>query len=206
MSDPQEASADWIHLPQGVEIRSLWDSLHDGLIRHMETDRMKRTAILRFDVDYVRNFNQLPAGAEFEFRFRGVKSLRVARYRSWYDNFAMPEGLSRDEQTRVLDEFSQNGREESVSWTDFEKQCKETKGDGFASVINAGLAVGGSVTTLLLRIECMEGGLDVFISGQGLEIYLTDGRQLSLDEFLELGEAYWTNFALKSKGGNPAVH
>jgi hypothetical protein len=95
MSSENEAVIDWVNLPSDARTISLWDSLHDGDLIGIESDPAERTILLRFDVEYVRNFHKLPVDTRFAIKINGVQSVRCFATGAW--------------------------TEESVSWDDFQR-------------------------------------------------------------------------------------
>ena len=110
MSD--EAVLDWIHLPAGGTGESLWDSLHDASLVGVQSDLLARTLVFEFETDYLQDFHKLPDGLRFQLRFEGTQSVRVVRYSVWPGAFSVPAGVSRAEESRLIEEYHAKGREE----------------------------------------------------------------------------------------------
>jgi hypothetical protein len=51
----------------------------------------------------------------------GIQSARVFRYSIWPGEVFVPPGVSREEESRLVLEYQAKWREESFSWTEFEK-------------------------------------------------------------------------------------
>jgi len=182
---------DWVNLPEDVDTVSLWDILHDGDLLTVQSNLLTRTVTLTLDVDYVRDFHHLPEGTRFVVELSGVQSVRALRSEMWPGEFSVPKGSSREEESRLIAEYQSKWREESQTWGEFEKSSR-----GNAVVLDATLAF-GKLNEFALRLVVMlaNGPIsEVFIRGEGIA-FSVGGRQLGLQDFIALGEAYWHAFA-----------
>lgn len=190
-----EARFDWTNLPNDSEEVSLWDCLHDGSLIYISSDLMQRTVILRFEVDYVRTFNNLPERSTFEFLLAGVRSVRSLRYTVWPGPCEKYAGLPASDQSRIVAEYQAKWREESEEWEKFEAFANNAD-----SPIISNASLVSAVNGVALRLQMMVSGdsyRDVFFRADALNIRISDGRELTLNEFLGLGEAYWNAFATR---------
>jgi carboxypeptidase C (cathepsin A) len=48
MNDLQPAQTDWVHLAANVEVRPIWDTLHDSTLVSCTSDLLARTVRMRF--------------------------------------------------------------------------------------------------------------------------------------------------------------
>jgi hypothetical protein len=189
----EQLAADWTHLPNGTETVSLWECLHDGSLVHIASDLTERSVLLRFDVDYVREFNKLPKGMTFDFLLSGVQSVRSLRF----SRCEVHAGMSKEEQCLRIAEYQAKWREESEDWNTFETA---TNAADSPEVSDATLVKGGRETTLRLGLLMAdESYRDVFLRADSLDIRTSDGRQFTVLEYLVLGEAYWNAFAARKE-------
>ncbi len=181
---------DWVNLPEGIDELSLWSTLHDGDLLTVESDLLASTVKLKFAVEYVRTFHQLPEGTQFDLIITGVESVRLVGTVKWPGEFCIPKGLSRDEESKLVADYQSKWRDESLPWRDFEAMT--TQG---VEVLNASLARGDN--TLALQIGVIserDSYFEAFIRGRAINFSVGD-RPVTAEEFVALGEAYWTAFA-----------
>jgi hypothetical protein len=98
------------------------------------------------------------------------------------------------QQTAVIAEYHRKWREESQSWADFERLTSEG-----LEVSNATLGRGSDVVALQLGL--LVGGdsyVEAYIRGEGIAFYIGE-RQVTPEEFVAVGEAYWDAFSKKGK-------
>ena len=192
MDSDQQPMVDWINLPEDTPTFSLWDTLHDGDLLAIQSDLLARTVTLRFDVDYVRDFHQLPEQTRFGIVVSGVQSVRSLRSVQWRGGCSIPQGTPNDQQSTLIAEYHRKGREESQSWNDFEHLTK----DGL-EVSNATLGRGPNVVALQLGLMVRHDSYaKAYMRGEEIAFYIGD-KQVTLEEFVKIGEAYWEAFATK---------
>ena len=190
MDIDERSIVDWVHLPEGVQELSLWSTLHDGDLIAIESDLLARTLTLRFDVGYVRNFHRLPEDARFEIIVDGVQSVRSSSSVPWPGECLIADGTPAEQQQIIVAEYQRKWREESLSWSDFERLI--IKGLEVSSA-----TLGQASDGVVLRFGLLVGGdsyVEAFIRGEGISFGIAD-RKLTPGEFVELGEAYWEMFA-----------
>jgi hypothetical protein len=150
--------------------------------------------LLRFDVDYVRDFNGLPEGTLFELLFSNVISARALRFQQWPGGCEIHAGMPREEQTRLVEEYQAKWREESQDWQILESSINEESPE----VSNATLATGEDRVALRIGLLMDDGSYrDAFVRAEKLDVRTTGGKLLSPKEFVALGEAYWNDFGKK---------
>jgi hypothetical protein len=194
MDSDKQPVVDWVNFPEGIPTFSLWDTLHDGDLLAIESDLLACTVTLRFDVRYVRDFHHLPEPTQFVIVVNGVRSVRSFRTVSWPGGYTIPQGMSRAQQEAAIAEYQRKCREESQSWADLERLIS----DGL-EVSNATLGRGSDVVALQLGL--LVGGdsyVDAYIRGEGITFYIGE-KQVTPEEFVALGEAYWEAFASRRK-------
>ena len=54
MSESSEKELDWVYLPAGTEVESLWDCLHDGELVSCHSDLINRRVDLEFKVHHLQ--------------------------------------------------------------------------------------------------------------------------------------------------------
>ena len=189
LSDP--SVRDWAYLPAGVEAKSLWLSLHDGKIRAIRSDRLAMSLTLEIEVAHLCHHHGL-AEEPFLFELEGVKSSRATTWAIWPGPKPDTEGVSRAEQSRLIEEYWSKWREDSVGWADFEAMF----GDGYLDIGDAEIVREAGV--IALRASGMMYGdrvemraFEFITRGSGLAI--RQGREglLDLERFVQLGEDYW---------------
>jgi hypothetical protein len=102
--------------------------------------------------------------------------------------------LSYSEQEPLIDEYHRKWRQESQSWTDFQRLTD----DGLE--VSDSMLVRGSDAVALRLDLCVASDfyLEAYIRGEGITFYVGE-RQLTPEEFDALGEAYWVAWAKKHK-------
>lgn len=194
MASDQKLIVDWVNIPEAIPTFSLWDALHDGDLLSIESDLLGRTVTLRFDVDYVRDFHQLPEGTQFVIIVNGVQSVRSLRSVPWPGGCPIPPGTPNEQQSLIISEYRRKWREESQSWSDFEQLI----GDGL-EVSNATLGRGSDAVALQLGLMV---GRDFYVEAyiRGDRATFQVGEKLvTLEDFLALGEAYWNAFSERAE-------
>jgi len=183
---------DWVNLPAEVSAESLWEGLHEAQIISIQSNLLDRTVTLHVEIENLRIFHQWPLDMQFVFRLDGVQSARVVKYSIWPGTFAVPPGVSKEEQERLVAEYQAKWREESLSWRDLE-EAVTAEHKQVIDIADASLArkKDGAVA---LRI----GGLlnytayhEILLRAEKLTISRTDAGEVTIAELLKLGAAYW---------------
>jgi len=183
---------DWVNLPEGATELSLWSTLHDGDLTAIQSDLLARTLTLLFDVGYVRDFHNLPDETRFGVILSGVQSVRALSGSPWPGPCSIPAGTPYEQQQKIVAEFQSKWREESMSWADFERLTKD--GLELSSAV-----LGQGTYGVALRLGLLVGGdsyVDAFVRSERIA-FSVGKRQLTAQEFVSLGEAYWEEFAQK---------
>jgi hypothetical protein len=187
---------DWVNLPEGIPKLNLWDTLHDGDLMAIESDLLARTVTLRFDVAYVRDFHHLPEDTRFNIVVQGVQSVRSVRSVPWPGGCSLPPGMPNAERETVIHEYHRKWREESQSWEDFERLTADPFG---LEVSNATLGRGPDVVALQLGLLVAKNSyVEAYIRGEDITFFVGE-KQVTPEEFVEFGEAYWNAFARKKR-------
>jgi len=199
MSDSDQLF-DWLNLPEGASPISLWDCLHDACVVSIRTNLLDRTASLFCEIEHLRLFHNLPEGWQFILNLEGVQSGRVARYAMWPGEFSIPQGTSREDESRMIAEYQAKWREESVTWGDFESKVTREDEQVF-DISNAILARSAEGNVALQLCGHLNYAIYhvVFLRAHRMSISGSDGRSFGLEQFRTLGEAYWEAFGRRSK-------
>lgn len=190
-----EPVMDWLHLPSDVEAVSLWDSLHDAKLQSISSDLLACTITLEFDVYYLRGFHGFAEGIRFIWRFEEVASVRACSFAIWPGEAPDLQGKSVEEQNRLVTEYQSKWREQSLAWEQVENLLQES--EEFFDTQSADLAESESNVALHLQGHLDDRWTELFIRAKSYAIALSDGRLLTLQEFLRLGAAYWDAFAAR---------
>jgi hypothetical protein len=191
--DSEAKRTDWVNLPDGARTVSLWNALHDGELHAVHSDRRARTVTLEFDVDYVRTFNHLPEGTKFLLVLHGVQSVRATSSEPWPGDFAVPKGAPREEESRLITEYQAKWREESQSWSEFERSIAG------AETLDATLVEGDNVVALKITLSTAHDRYYEMYTRADSIAFAAGARHLSLGEFIRLGEAYWEAFSRRAR-------
>ncbi|HKT24311.1 MAG TPA: hypothetical protein VJR04_06890 [Terriglobales bacterium] len=188
-----EAIVDWANLPAGLAATSLWDSIHDGELRGIESDLLARTLTVRFEVPYIRSFHNLPSDLIFSFKLQGVQSVRALRFAIWPGEFSLPPGLPWEEQQRLNSEYRRKWRQETQSWEGFESAVNS---DDDAELTDGEVVSGNGTVALRLGVQTSDGEwYEAFVRAETLLIARSDEKEFDLEHLLTLGKAYWEAFA-----------
>ena len=194
MVSDERPIVDWVNLPEGVTELSLWSTLHDGDLTAIESDPLARSLTLRFDVGYVRNFHNLSEETRFVVIVSRVQPVRSFSSVPWPGGCSIPVETPYEQQQAIVAEDQSKWREESLSWADFERLTNNG-----LEVSSATLGQGSN--GVALRLGLFVGGdsyVEAYIRGEEITFSIGD-RQLTPEEFVEVGEAYWEAFAKKRK-------
>jgi uncharacterized protein YbdZ (MbtH family) len=192
MAEEQSRIADWVNLPAGISDESLWEGLHEAQIISMQSNLLERTVTLHVEIENLRIFHQWPLDMHFVFRLEGVQSARAVKYSIWPGTFAVPSGVSKEEQERLVAEYQAKWREESANWSDLEKAVTAEHKE-VIDIVDASLAAekDGSVALRISGLLNYTAYHEVFLRAEKLTISRTDAGEVSVEELLKLGAAYW---------------
>src|SRR5208282_3521384 len=113
---------DWLNLPPTATVVSLWHSLHDAQIVSIRSNLLERTMDFLCEIEHLRKFHKLGEGFQFILHLESVQSARVLRYAVWPGERPILDGLSVEEQRKMVSEYQAKWREESTSWNEFESR------------------------------------------------------------------------------------
>lgn len=147
------------------------------------------------EIEHLNDFHKLDKGFQFILHLEGVQSARVLRYATWPGGCSMPDGLSVEEQRKIVAEYQAKWREESASWHDFESRITREDEQVF-DISDAALATTprGLFALKLCGHLNYSTYHEAYLRFEALKISGSDGRQFELEEFHRLGEKYWEAF------------
>jgi hypothetical protein len=192
VAEEENRIVDWGNLPAGISVESLWEGLHEAQIISIQSNLLERTVTLHVEIENLRIFHQWPLDMHFVFRLDGVQSARVVKYSIWPGPFAVPPGVSKEEQERLVADYQAKWREESLSWSDLEKAVT-AEHKQVIDISDAGLATekDGAVALRISGLLNYTAYHEIFLRAEKLTISRTDAGKVSVAELLKLGEAYW---------------
>jgi len=196
LDDQEPERPDWVHLPTGIEVHSLWNSPHDSALLSCESDLYSRTVTLRFITAHLVPNNP---DIRFDVVLSEVTSARAVIQVRWPGEYVRPSGISREEEEPLIREYWSKWREQSLGWAEFEAALHSNTLD----IGDASLAIGLNGRTM--RIGGMLDG-DTFddqyceacIAFKDLSIRSSENVALSLEEFDQLGVTFWEEFAKRA--------
>lgn len=197
MGQSNKRVLDWINLPVDSSVVYLWDCLHDGELLSCRSELVERRVTLEFRV---RHLVDETSDLRFFLQFHNVESVRANVYFRWPGEFFIPEGATREEQCRLIEEYQAKWREESIGWLSFEGSLSTDP----LQISEAELARGNGAVALKLG-----GHLDgerfhdlycsVYIRGSEVSASRSDEQPFSLEQFVEMGRQYWEEFSQRRK-------
>ena len=192
MGGEESRIVDWVNLPAGLSGMSLWEGLHEAQIISIQSRLLERTVALHVEIENLRIFHQWPLDMRFVFRLDGVQSARALKYSIWPGTFAVPPGASKEEQERLVAEYQAKWREESANWSELEKALT-AEHKQVIDIVDAGLATekGGAVALRISGLLNYTAYHEIFLRAEKLTISRTDAGEVSIEELLKLGAAYW---------------
>jgi uncharacterized protein YbdZ (MbtH family) len=192
VAEEKSRIVDWVHLPADISAVSLWDGLHDAQILSLHSNLLERSVTLNVEIENLRIFNQWPLDMHFIFRLDGVQSARVVKYSVWPGAFAVPAGVSKEDEERLVAKYHAKWREESANWSDLEKEMKADH-KRVIDIADASLATekGGAVALRISGLLNYTAYHELFLRAEKLTISRTDTGEIAVAELLKLGKTYW---------------
>ena len=183
--------------PDDKEI-SLWACLHDGELEALTHDGLSQTVTLTWDVSFLWKFHNLPTETRFVIRLNEVRELLVLSFLPWPGWKEPSRDLPWSKQEEIRQGFVSKSAYISADWPTFLEGIKRIE-YGCSSATLSTAASGQKFLSLglmdyngggypALRLLCSE-----------VVIALNSGQELSFDEFLAMGAAYWDDFAERSR-------
>jgi hypothetical protein len=199
-ADSETHIIDWLNLPKMTQTISLWDCLHDAEIVSIRSNLLERTMNLACEIEHLREFHRLDEGFRFTFQLGGVQSARVLCYAIWPGGCSIPDGLSVEEQRKIVADYQAKWREESASWNEFEARITREDEQVF-DISDAALATSPNSPVAFKLCGHINHATyhEVYIRFEMLKISGSDGRELELRDFQRLGEQYWEAYSKRSE-------
>jgi len=198
---PDENSpVDWLNLPPTASAVSLWHSLHDAHVVSIRSNLLERTMDLSCEIEHLNEFHKFDQGFQFALHFDGVQSARVLRYAIWPGGCSIPDGLSVDEQRKIVAEYQAKWREESASWNEFESRITRQDEQVF-DISDAALATSSRGEFALKLCGHLNYATyhEVYLRFEALKISGSDGKRFEIQEFQLLGEKYWEAYSNRAR-------
>ena len=175
------------------EEESLWECLHDGTLENLTSDLIERAVTLVVDVPYIWEFHKLSDDTRFRITLEGVRLVQALTYTPWPGDFILPPNLKWEDQETLRKQNYAKGRMESADWnTASAKFDAKQYGISDANLLPSDDQM---ITIELDLTDYHSDYLQVRLRAERVRFFVNPHRELSLQEFLALGEAYWEDFA-----------
>jgi len=199
----ENSLVDWFNLPSAASAVSLWDSLHDAVVVSIRSSLLARTMDLSCEIEHLSEFHKLDERYQFILHLEGVQSARVLRYAIWPGGCSIPDGLSVEDQRKIVAEYQAKWREESASWNEFESKITREDEQVF-DISDAALAMSPNGPAAFKICGHLNYATyhEVYLRFETLKISGSDGKLFELGEFQQLGEKYWEAFSNRAKSKN----
>jgi hypothetical protein len=156
---------------------------------------LARTVTILVDVPYVWEFHQMPSESRFHLVLEGVRMIEAFRFAAWPGELVIAEGLSWDESQKLRHEHYEKGRLESIDWQVLAQELEHTE----QYEISHATTTDSDTGTVILKLQLADFSENFFpeirITAEKLRTFINAECELTLEEFLALGEAYWIAFA-----------
>lgn len=178
----------------------LWPCLHDSILRRVETNAAKRSAVLAMQNLDLNELFGYGTEAQFEIHFEHVRSLIVLVLR----HFPV-DGTGDAAYTRRL---------QSASWDDFERAFDDrwiwtdepAPERGRYQILSSSAAVREDVIDLQIDeiddfAQFTDSNVDLLseirVSAQEVHVLFPDGSKKSVEDFVSAGTAFWETYRRK---------
>jgi hypothetical protein len=155
---------------------------------------LARTVTILVDVPYIWKFHQMPSESRFHLVMEGVRMIEAFQFAAWPGELVIPEGLSWEESQKLRHEHYKKGRLESIDWQILAQKLEHTEQ---YEISNAELT-DSNAGTVMLKLQLTDYSEDfpeIRITAEKFRTFINAECELTLEEFLALGEAYWKAFA-----------
>lgn len=187
--------------PDGAKAsQSLWEALHDTEITSIISDPLERSIRVRISIKHLLGLANLPLSGYWVLIGDGVTQLKAERFEFSPTPPPMTKGLSYEEQSRLVRDWQRLGRSLSVDWEAFEK-----------AVSTEGIGLGDASLRRLERGVLFSAGGNFLDNDDWVTFEIlanefhceqSDGKNLSLEDLMDLGGRYWEAFAARRPGKN----
>ena len=176
---------------------SLWECLHDGDLKAIELDALSRVAMLSWDVPYLWTFHALPIESRFEFNLEEVREAQVLEFQPWPGATRLPVGPPWSEQEVIRRTYYEKAVYTSWDWHTFVQSVSTS--DYECSNAHLTRDSKGKVRLSLdLSNSAANEYPTVCFAFTNMRVTLTPDRELTMEQFLAMGAAYWNDFAERS--------
>lgn len=120
--------------------------------------------------------------------------IEAFRFAAWPGELVIAEGLSWDESQKLRHEHYEKGRLESIDWQILAHKLEHPEE---FEISNATITESdtGTVMLMLQLTDYSSEYPEIRMTAEKLHTFINADRELTLEEFLALGEAYWKAFA-----------
>ena len=198
MSQSEKQLSDWVNLSADSTVVHLWDCLHDGELLSCRSELVERRVTLEFRVRHL--VDEIGDDLRFFLQLHNVESVRANVYFRWPGEFFIPDGATREEQCRLIEEYQAKWREESIGWLTFEgslstdplqiSEAELTRGSGGVAFKLGGHLDGERFHDLFFS---------VYRRGSQVSASRSDEQPFSLEQFVEMGRQYWEEVRQRRK-------
>lgn len=172
----------------------LWPCLHDSIVRRIESDVVKRSALLAVQNLDLNEFFGYTTQAQFEIHFKQVRSLVALVLRRYPLNGADDGAYTRRLQSASWDEFERafDGR---WIWTDEPEPERGRYQILSARVVVREDALDFDIDEIDDFAQFADSEADlltqIHVSAHEINLLFPDGSWKTVDEFLSAGMAFW---------------
>jgi hypothetical protein len=188
---------DWVHLPDNTKEEPLGECLHDADLKSVQSDLLNRTLLLNFHIPYINEFHKFPDKMVFKFIFESVSSVRIVHFSMWPGNFSLPPDISREEESKLIEEYQSKWREESMDWNKFEKELVTSQNKLW--IKDANFALNDKQLSFKSYGHIDDKLYEFYIRAERFKIFFKNRQVISLNDFLKLGRGYWEAFRLPAR-------
>lgn len=194
----------WIKPPEGAEEVSLWHCLHDGKALSISSDLAAQTVTLAVNVGHLVG-GDFPDELDFLVTLDGVRSVQAMRYILPFEFQEPAEEVTRVERSRLIHQYHETYRAESMDWKAFEASLAVEPLD----ISDAALFLADGVAMFVLGGSHEDEQYDdiyceVCLSGSALRVTRSDGQPFSLEELIARGDRYWEAFSERARAHAPS--
>ncbi len=195
----EQPKLDWVNLPPNAVVESLWDCLHDGDLLAVRADLLVRTVTLEIDVAHVRDFHKIGDDTHFLVTLHDVQSVRAATFAVWPGPRPDTSGKSREEESRLINEYQAKWREESVGWNDFMALFPANKFDiSNAEIVRGESGVAMQIGGMVDGDDIADQFFTIFLRAEAVSLQQSDGVSLTVEQLIKLGEDYWNAWSARA--------
>lgn len=176
------------------ERTSLWAALHDAELVKVTSDALARSVVFELDILHLREFEHLSPDVRWRIIIDGATRLLARVWQPWPGPCPSLDGLPRDQQSRIVEEYQSRGRRVSIAWDEFERAVTERAVD----VGDANLQPGAGVVAFSGYAHGDGDRLfELEVVGVRVRCERSDLGDVPLQDLCRLGERYWEALAAR---------